>query len=104
MPTEVGRIKESFNPVTDSMAGVYAGIVDAEAKREGAFSREADSWWDSFASVKPFFPSVHSWPQLLENLYDSCNDGSPHPFCKSAALTNWTANFRNLPLQMPVRI
>jgi hypothetical protein len=45
----------------------------------------------------------HSWPAPAANLYDGCDDSSPHPYCKSNATADWTKNFRNFALHPPVR-
>lgn len=104
---EVGRVKESYNPVTDSMAGVYAGIVDGELKRNpstdgGVTLDNGFSFWDLYTSAGLFWPSYKVWPTLVDNVYDTCTDASPHPYCKTAAGPEWTENFRNFPLHTQV--
>ena len=46
---------------------------------------------------------MSSWPAAAENLYDGCDNSSPHPYCKDEAATGWTDNFRNFPLHAVVR-
>ena len=101
MPTELGRIRESYNADVDTSAGVYAGIVDAETKRNPSHLNDA-GWLDNYQLIGSSYPGVFSWPTHDGNVYGSCDDDSPHPFCKDAAEANWTDNFRNIPLFAPV--
>lgn len=100
---ELGRIRESYNSMGDSMYGVFAGIVDAEAKRNPSLKYDG-SWWDTNKDflISFEFQGNHAWPNSIDNVYDTCDDSSPHPYCKSTASSNWTENFRNLPLQQVV--
>jgi hypothetical protein len=101
---ELGRVRESYNSMGDSMYGVFAGIVDAEAKRNPDLKYDG-SWWDTYKHflVTFEFQGIHAWPNSIDNVYDTCDDSSPHPYCKSTASSNWTDNFRNFPLQQVVR-
>jgi hypothetical protein len=100
---EPGRVRESYNARLESMAGVYAGIVEAESRSKTEFVYDG-SWWDNWEGWKlnPWYLGKHSLPNLADNLYRNCNDLSPHPFCLSTADDRWTKNFRNMPLQMQV--
>jgi hypothetical protein len=100
---ELGRVRESYNPVTDSMAGVYAGIVDGEKKRNPTLENGGSTWWDLYTNKLIFWPSLHHWPTHPDNIYDTCNDASPHPYCKTAAGPEWVDNFRNFPLAQQAR-
>ena len=44
--TEMGRLREGFNSLSDSLYGVFAGIVDAEKKRNPTL-RYDGGWWDT---------------------------------------------------------
>jgi hypothetical protein len=49
--TEMGRIREGFNSLGDSMYGVFAGIVDAEKKRNppaNGMVKYHGGWWDEY--------------------------------------------------------
>jgi hypothetical protein len=101
---EPGRVRESYNSRTDSMFGVVAGIVDAEKKRNPSLLEDG-GWWDtaSLWLMNKQFLGQHSWAHYAGNVHATCTDASPHPFCKSTAPAAWADNFRNLPLQLPVR-
>lgn len=101
--TEIGRVKESYNTMTDSMHGVYAGIVDAELKLNPNMSYSSE-WWNEFRGFRfgHRWNSRHTWPGLMGNVYDTCNSSSPHPFCQADIGEPWTANFRNFPLILNV--
>ena len=45
--TEMGRLREGFNSLGDSLYGVFAGIVDAEKKRNPSL-RYDGGWWDTY--------------------------------------------------------
>jgi hypothetical protein len=48
--TELGRLREGFNSLGDSMYGVFAGIVDAEKKRNppvNGMLRYFGEFWDT---------------------------------------------------------
>lgn len=45
--TEMGRLREGFNSLSDSLYGVFAGIVDAEKKRNPTL-RYDGGWWDTY--------------------------------------------------------
>eukprot|EP00892_Ulva_mutabilis_P004823 jgi/Ulvmu1/2712/UM014_0168.1 len=103
--TEIGRVKESYNTMTDSMHGVYAGIVDAELKRNPSVNGQmsySSEWWDEFRGFRFGFRwnSRHTWPGLSDNVYHTCDSTSPHAYCQAEADASWTINFRNFPLIM----
>ena len=45
--TEMGRLREGFNSLGDSLYGVFAGIVDGEKKRNPSL-RYDGGWWDTY--------------------------------------------------------
>lgn len=103
---EVGRVKESYNTMTDSMHGVYAGIVDAELIHNPNMTYW-NEWWNEFRGFRAGhrWTARHTWPGLVGNVYNTCDSSSPHPFCNPTEEDGiaWRANFRNFPLIMNVR-
>lgn len=90
--------------MTDSMHGVYAGIVDAELNLNPTM-QYWNEWWNEFRGFRfgLRWNSRHTWPGLITNVYDTCSDSSPHPFCSGPSNSSWRSNFKNYPLIMNVR-
>jgi hypothetical protein len=76
--TEMGRLREGFNSLGDSMYGVFAGIVDAEKKRNppvNGILKYDGGWWDTYG-------------MFLKDEYSRCvNENQPcrSHFCASSS-------------------
>jgi hypothetical protein len=101
---EPGRVRESYNSNVEPMAGVYAGIVDAEKLLNPSLTYDGGFWddWEGWM-LSHYTRAPHSSSNSVENVYNTCTNASPHPFCKSTASASWRQNFRNMPLRVVVR-